>query len=336
MIDISTISQSSPYLSRGLLNDGYDEPCDRVGNRLDKLADKHSLPEGRACHNLWQANQFGKTTVATGSKADDFGFRFSTKLLDEETNHYYYGYRYYQADTGKWLNRDPIGEVGGPTWQSRMEGYFYAIKKIEAFYEILSLLIGYNISPIQAKLDLKKALFAPSEQLGGANLYSFIYNNEINFINYLGLSAWNSVPGNKGWEFRFDQGAGGKDPQHLHFRKNEIEYARRSYSDLTQKKHGKGVNKDIPQKVIDAATEAIKDKWDDKGPKPPGAGTSSATFCPTEKTLDWGSALKAAGAYAVIAAGAGQLGPQVVLPEEIITVPVAAIVGFVTILIIAN
>jgi RHS repeat-associated protein len=40
-------------------------------------------------------------------------FRFSTKYQDEETNLYYYGYRYYNASTGRWLGRDRLGERGG-------------------------------------------------------------------------------------------------------------------------------------------------------------------------------------------------------------------------------
>jgi RHS repeat-associated protein len=37
--------------------------------------------------------------------------RFSTKYQDTETGLYYYGYRYYNPSTGRWLNRDPIGEI---------------------------------------------------------------------------------------------------------------------------------------------------------------------------------------------------------------------------------
>jgi len=40
-------------------------------------------------------------------------FRFSTKYQDEETDLLYYGYRYYNASTGRWLNRDLIEENGG-------------------------------------------------------------------------------------------------------------------------------------------------------------------------------------------------------------------------------
>jgi uncharacterized protein RhaS with RHS repeats len=32
----------------------------------------------------------------------------------------YYGYRYYQPSTGRWLSRDPIGEVGGVNIYSSM------------------------------------------------------------------------------------------------------------------------------------------------------------------------------------------------------------------------
>jgi RHS repeat-associated protein len=56
---------------------------------------------------------FGELIRATGSKKDDFNFRFSTKYEDAETGLLYYGYRYYNAETGRWLNRDPIGESGG-------------------------------------------------------------------------------------------------------------------------------------------------------------------------------------------------------------------------------
>jgi RHS repeat-associated protein len=40
-------------------------------------------------------------------------FRFSTKYDDDETDLVYYGYRYYNPSTGRWLNRDPLGEDAG-------------------------------------------------------------------------------------------------------------------------------------------------------------------------------------------------------------------------------
>ena len=61
----------------------------------------------------YEYDPFGKTTVATGPKAQDFAHRFSTKPLNATTGLYYYGYRYYDPNTGRWPSRDPIEEEGG-------------------------------------------------------------------------------------------------------------------------------------------------------------------------------------------------------------------------------
>ena len=53
---------------------------------------------------------FGGVMDSSGAKKDDFVFKFSTKYLDEETGLSYYGYRYYDADMGRWPSRDPIGD----------------------------------------------------------------------------------------------------------------------------------------------------------------------------------------------------------------------------------
>ena len=61
----------------------------------------------------YEYDPFGRTTVATGTKANDFAHRFSTKPLDGTTGLYYYGYRFYDPETGRWPSRDPIQERGG-------------------------------------------------------------------------------------------------------------------------------------------------------------------------------------------------------------------------------
>ncbi|MBK1884708.1 RHS repeat-associated core domain-containing protein, partial [Luteolibacter pohnpeiensis] len=43
----------------------------------------------------------------------DLPIGFSTKYQDEETGLLYYGYRYYDPQTGRWPSRDPIEEDGG-------------------------------------------------------------------------------------------------------------------------------------------------------------------------------------------------------------------------------
>ena len=55
-----------------------------------------------------------ETKYTGGSVFDEgFPFGFSTKYLDAETNLYYYGFRYYNPSTGRWISRDPIEEEGG-------------------------------------------------------------------------------------------------------------------------------------------------------------------------------------------------------------------------------
>jgi len=59
----------------------------------------------------YEYDPFGNTTQQSGSAASQNPFRFSTKYLDE-TGLYYYGYRYYSPQLGRWPSRDPITELG--------------------------------------------------------------------------------------------------------------------------------------------------------------------------------------------------------------------------------
>ena len=61
----------------------------------------------------YEYSPFGRLTAAEGPMAADFNHRFSTKYQSNETGLYYYGFRYYSAELGRWLSRDPIGEHGG-------------------------------------------------------------------------------------------------------------------------------------------------------------------------------------------------------------------------------
>ena len=60
----------------------------------------------------YEYGPFGETLVVEENGVSN-PFRFSTKYLDSETGLYYYGYRYYDPSTGRWLNKDPIEERGG-------------------------------------------------------------------------------------------------------------------------------------------------------------------------------------------------------------------------------
>jgi RHS repeat-associated protein len=59
----------------------------------------------------YEYDPYGNALVAEGPMAAANPFRFSTKYLDADTGHYYYGYRYYLRRLGRWANRDPMGEA---------------------------------------------------------------------------------------------------------------------------------------------------------------------------------------------------------------------------------
>jgi RHS repeat-associated protein len=63
----------------------------------------------------WEYGPFGEVIRATGPMAKVNPFMFSTKFYDWESGLYYYGARYYNPLTGRWIGRDPAEEdEGGP------------------------------------------------------------------------------------------------------------------------------------------------------------------------------------------------------------------------------
>ncbi|MCD4779257.1 MAG: hypothetical protein K8S27_01730, partial [Candidatus Omnitrophica bacterium] len=81
---------------------------DGNGNVGQMINSSTGLPEAH-----YEYDPYGNEIVASGTLASSNPYRFSTKYLDDEFNLYYYGYRYYDPETGRWLNRDPIEEEGG-------------------------------------------------------------------------------------------------------------------------------------------------------------------------------------------------------------------------------
>ncbi len=56
---------------------------------------------------------YGRLIRATGPAVASCPFRYSPKYRDPELDLYYYGHRWYDAASLKWLTPDPIGERGG-------------------------------------------------------------------------------------------------------------------------------------------------------------------------------------------------------------------------------
>lgn len=94
--------------TNGTLNGTHLVSYDGNGNVEALLEASTGLESAR-----YEYGPFGEPIRVTGALANLNPFRFSTKYEDLETGLLYYGYRYYSASTGRWLSRDPIGELGG-------------------------------------------------------------------------------------------------------------------------------------------------------------------------------------------------------------------------------
>lgn len=86
----------------------YNYFYDANGN-VGQLVDADSA----ALAASYEYDPYGNVVASSGALADSNPFRFSSKYFDGESGLYYYGYRYYSPDLGRWLNRDPMGEGGG-------------------------------------------------------------------------------------------------------------------------------------------------------------------------------------------------------------------------------
>jgi|GEM_PF-4681991 len=87
---------------------GFRKRC--RSNKLTQQAVHRDLPSQCSITNL---GPFGEVIRATGPMAKANPFRFSTKYQDDESDLVYYGYRFYNASTGRWVNRDPLEEYAG-------------------------------------------------------------------------------------------------------------------------------------------------------------------------------------------------------------------------------
>ncbi len=97
----------------------------------------------------YRYDPFGNTLSSSGSLAGANVYRFSSKEFHATSSLYYYGYRFYDASVQRWLNRDPIGDLG---------------------FRLLAL---------------KKGMAGLDE----LNLFAFVMNKSLNEIDPLGLEG---------------------------------------------------------------------------------------------------------------------------------------------------
>ena len=64
-----------------------------------------------ALANTYTYDSFGKLNAASGSTTNPF--RYTGREFDQETGIYYYRARYYDQNSGRFINEDPIHFSGG-------------------------------------------------------------------------------------------------------------------------------------------------------------------------------------------------------------------------------
>jgi RHS repeat-associated protein len=104
----------------------------------------------------YRYDPFGNTTSSSGTQASANVYRFSSKELHFNSGLYYYGYRFYDPNLQRWLNRDPLGDVGSLA--------------VATFPEI-------------GDSGLIESWDSP-------NLYRFVYNGSVIWVDAYGLYTW--------------------------------------------------------------------------------------------------------------------------------------------------
>ena len=143
---------------------------------------------------------FGRIIASTGTAPSNFGF--STKYQDTETGFLYYGFRYYDPETGRWPNRDPIGELGfelirGNLAKEIIVELLMELKNIQLLRAALKEYFGEQFDKIKTEINNEiliyksKGFFKDDEFSGNIRqkLYIFVGNSPIDYFDYLGMDT---------------------------------------------------------------------------------------------------------------------------------------------------
>ncbi len=142
----------------------------------------------------YEYDPFGRTSAQTGDYAVANPWRFSTKQIEAAWGLYYYGYRYYNADLGRWVNRDPIRDIASPGTRQLMNQVMVALYQNAMFQLNLAgeerlttegriyFLVGamIDLATINAIAQGSPAL---SLYLAGTHQYVFCHNNAVMYVD---------------------------------------------------------------------------------------------------------------------------------------------------------
>ena len=105
-----------------------------AGGNITAMADNHATSASLVAN--YRYDPFGRIFYQSGGLASANVYRFSSKEQMPNSGLYYYGFRFYDPLTQRWLNRDPIGEAGG------LNLYGYVGNNPVNFYDPYGLAIG--------------------------------------------------------------------------------------------------------------------------------------------------------------------------------------------------
>ena len=104
----------------------------------------------------YEYDPFGNVLNSSGVFAGENPFRFSSKPFDVKTGLYYYGYRYYTPELGRWITRDPIGERDG------LNLYLFVSNNPSNFIDILGKI---TFEGTEVKLGLQPSDWVVSKKI---------------------------------------------------------------------------------------------------------------------------------------------------------------------------
>jgi RHS repeat-associated protein len=131
---------------------------------------------------------FGELIRCSGPIAKLNPAREGSKMYDDETDLVYYGYRYYNPSTGRWLSRDPITELGfDPSAANRKR--HRALVKEDFLQATRGKAVRFKNEDLAKLMD---SFYEPDNVDGGntgqgANALVFAGNEPLDRIDALGL-----------------------------------------------------------------------------------------------------------------------------------------------------
>jgi RHS repeat-associated protein len=125
----------------------------------------YMLDGSQAMVASYRYDPFGNTISSSGALASANVYRFSSKEIHAASGTYHYGHRFYDSNLQRWINNDPLGDVGSPSF-------------------------------LFVRGRLGSTILA--EVVEGANSYESFHNSPTILVDYWGLWCGSSDPGSIG------------------------------------------------------------------------------------------------------------------------------------------